>query len=466
MSGLSSKLASDQVVQGSSQPKILQDQWSSKLTFILAATGAAVGLGNIWRFPYMAGEHGGSAFVILYIAFVVLIGLPIMVSEFVIGRRARLNSIDALATLAKQNNRSKHWGLLGWWGAIGLLLTLSFYSVVSGWSIAYIVRSFSGTFNHLGPSQITLEWHNFLSNPWQLLGWHTLFMCLTMGVIVAGVQKGLENATKLMMPALYIILFGLVIYACTEGDAKSAVKFLFAFDYHKITPTVVIAALGHAFFTLALGAGALLTYGAYIPPRVPLVSSVFIIAGLDVLVAFLAGLAIFPIVFALHLAPQGGPGLMFQTLPITFAHMPMGSLVGGLFFVLLLFAAWTASLNIAEPLIVITMNRLNVSRFTAAFIVGSFAWFLGIGSLLSFNVWHHVQLFGHYSVFDIVTNVTTDVILPIGGMGFAFFAGWVMLRKQTEEEMNTKRYIYILWRFLIRYVALIGVLCVFVGSVF
>lgn len=443
---------------------LLQDQWSSKLGFILAATGAAVGLGNIWRFPYMAGMNGGSAFVILYIFFVLVIGIPIMIAEFIIGRHARQDPVDALAHTAVENHHSRHWGWLGWWGALGLILVLSFYSVVSGWSIAYIFKSLGDTFNNLTPTEINATWSNFLANPWQLLFWHTLFISMTIGVIMAGVQQGLERSTKLMMPALYLILFGLVFYACHIGDAKAAVSFLFRFDVDKITGSVVIAALGHAFFTLALGAGALLTYGAYIPRKVKIINSVFIIVGLDVLVAVLSGLAIFPLVFQHHLPPQSGPGLMFQTLPISFAGMEFGHLIGASFFLLLLFAAWTSSINIAEPLIVILMNRLKLTRFKAALLVGIVAWTLGIGSLLSFNLWQHVHILGNDTVFDIATNLPTNIILPLGGCGFAIFAGWIMSRQSTNFEINSLPLVYESWRFLIRFLAPIGVILIFIGA--
>ncbi|OGO92772.1 MAG: transporter [Coxiella sp. RIFCSPHIGHO2_12_FULL_42_15] len=446
------------------EKRLLQDQWSSKLGFILAATGAAVGLGNIWRFPYMAGTHGGSAFVLLYVVFVLIIGIPIMLAEFLIGRHARQDPVDALRDTAVENHHSRHWGLLGWWGALGLVLVLSFYSVVSGWSIAYIFKSISGSFNNLDPNAIHTVWQQFLANPWQLLLWHTVFMILTMGVIIAGVQQGLERSTKLMMPALYIILFSLVIYACDVGHCREAFRFLFKFDHDKITGSVVIAALGHAFFTLALGAGALLTYGAYIPRKVKLVNSVFIIVGLDVLVAVLSGMAIFPLVFAYHLPPTAGPGLMFETLPISFAHMHLGGLIGALFFLLLLFAAWTSSINIAEPLIVILMNRLTLSRAKSVVIVGSIAWVLGIGSLLSFNVWQNVRLFSNDTVFDIATNLPTNILLPLGGLGFAIFAGWVMSRHLTEFELSTYPKVYSIWRCLIRYIAPMGVICIFVSA--
>ncbi len=440
----------------------IHDQWSSKWAFILAATGAAVGLGNVWRFPYTAGINGGSAFVLVYLICVIVIGLPILIAEIIIGRHARKNPVDALSTLAQQANHSRHWGLLGWWGALALLLVLSFYSVVSGWSIAYLIKGFSGQFAHLSTPQIKTLWSNFLANPWRLLAWHTLFIALTIGVIIRGVQAGLEKATKLMMPALYLILIVLVIYAGINGDFKRGVHFLFDFDASKITPNIIVAAMGHAFFTLALGAGAMLTYGIYVPKRINIASAVVIVAGLDVLVAFLSGLAIFPIVFANHLSPAAGPGLMFVTLPVAFAKMPFGPVVGGLFCVLLLFAAWTSSINLAEPLVIIFMKKLKLSRTRAAILTGFGAWLFGIGSLLSFNVWQHLKFFGKFTVFDLATNIPIDIILPIGGIGFAIFAGWIMQKTASREEVHPS--VYQSWRLLVRYIAPLGIFIVFVGS--
>ncbi len=440
------------------------EQWSSKWAFILAATGAAIGLGNVWRFPYMAGSNGGSAFVILYLVFVALIGLPIMISEILIGRRAKSNPVSALQILAKESSHTKHWGLLGWWGALALLLVLSFYSVVSGWSIAYIYHSLAIGFKNNTPSQITNTWQHFLASPWKLLGWHTLFMTLTIGVIMRGVQAGLEKATKYMMPALYFILFVLVCYATSVGDFHRAVHFLFDFHPEKITPTIVISAMGHAFFTLALGAGAMLTYGAYVPRSINIANTVWIVALLDVLVAVLSGLAIFPLVFAYHLAPNSGPGLMFVTLPIAFAHIPFGSYIGALFFLLLLCAAWTSSINLAEPMVIILRNKLKLSRNKAALIVGSLSWFIGIGAALSFNVWSHVKFFHQFTLFDIDTSIPTDFILPIGGLGFAIFTGYIMKKRFTQAEIHPS--IYATWRFLIRYIAPVGILIVFLSAFF
>lgn len=439
------------------------EQWSSKWAFILATTGAAVGLGNVWRFPYMAGSHGGSAFVMLYLVFVILIGLPIMIAEISIGRRARANSVSSLQILAKESNGSKHWGLLGWWGALALLLVLSFYSVVSGWSIAYLYHSLFIGFKNNTTTQITQTWQHFLTSPWQLLGWHTLFMTLTISVIVRGVQAGLEKATKYMMPALYGILFLLVVYAAFVGDFYKAFHFLFDFHPEKITTNIVISAMGHAFFTLALGAGAMLTYGAYVPRSVNIANTVWIVALLDVLVAVLSGLAIFPLVFAHHLALNAGPGLMFVTLPIAFAHIPYGSLIGALFFLLLLCAAWTSSINLAEPMVIILQNKLRLSRTKAALLIGLIAWLLGFIAVLSFNVWKHVEIF-HTSLFTIDTSIPTDIILPIGGLGFAIFAGFVMKKQFTQAEVDQR--VYRVWRFLVRTIAPAGILIVFLSAFF
>ncbi|WP_260554333.1 sodium-dependent transporter [Coxiella burnetii] len=441
---------------------VVRERWSSKLAFILAATGAAVGLGNIWRFPYMAGMYGGSAFLLIYLIFVLIIGLPIMIAEILIGRRSRKNPVDALITLAQESNHSRKWGLLGWLGALALLLILSFYSVVAGWNVAYLIKSFSNEFYQLNPAQITSMWKSFLANPWHLLGWHSIFMFLTMVVVAKGVKGGLEKATKFMMPALYVILFILVIYAFSYGNFNKGFHFLFDFNHSKITTSVVIAALGHAFFTLALGAGAMAMYGAYVPRNVNLGKTVLIVASLDVLVAILSGLAIFPIVFAYHLPPNSGPGLMYVTLPIILAHLSSGWFIGGLCFLLLLFAAWTSSINLAEPLVVILTERLGLKRTYAAIIIGLTAWFIGIGSVLSFNRWQSIKLHG-LTIFDISTNLPTDIILPLGGLGFAIFAGWVMKKTITQKEVPSE--IYSIWRFLVRYVAPLGILIVFISSI-
>lgn len=294
------------------------------------------------------------------------------------------------------------------------------------------------------------------------MAWHTVFMLLVLGVILKGVQQGLERATKTLMPGLYFILFILVCYSYSHGNFAQAFHFLFDFHIEKITPDIVISALGHAFFTLALGAGAMLTYGAYVPKQVNIATSVCIVAFLDILVAILSGLAIFPLVFAHHLPLNSGPGLMFVTLPIAFGHVEFGFLIGALFFLLLIFAAWMSSINLMEPMVLILQNKLNVNRTKSAIIVALIAWVLGLFVSLFFNVWHQVNLWG-FSLFNLYTSFPTDIILPLGGAGFALFAGYVMKKKFTQLEVNPK--IYPLWRFLIRYVAPFGILLVFVSGV-
>lgn len=441
-----------------------REHWSSKFGFILAATGAAVGLGNIWKFPYMAGNNGGSAFVLVYLMCVALIGIPIMLAEMIIGRRGQCNAVNSLRQLALQSGHSPHWQLVGWLGAITLILVLSFYSVVAGWSIAYMFRAWMGSFAHLNDAGINALWQNFLSNPLQLMFWHAVFMFMTMWVVEHGVQSGIEKASKIMMPALFILLLILDIYAYMHGDFKKGFAFLFDFKIQKISGSVIISAMGHAFFTLAIGAGCMLVYGSYLKKETKLVGAVFTIVILDVLVAILAGLAIFPIVFGHHLTPEGGPGLMFQILPIAFATMPAGRFFGGLFFVLLLFAAWTSSISIAEPLVILLTERHGFTRLVAATAVGIGGWILGLASLLSFNVWQNFKLFNYWTVFGAITDLTTNILLPLGGLGFALFAGFVLKKSVTANELATSPFLFKSWLFLIRYVAPLGIILIIINS--
>jgi NSS family neurotransmitter:Na+ symporter len=438
-------------------------QWSSDWAFIIAATGAAVGLGNIWRFPYMAGTHGGSAFVMLYLLCVLLIGLPIMMAEILIGRRAQANPITALSTLATESQRTRAWRAVGLWGGIALVLILAFYSVVAGWSVAYLVRALTHPLADRTTTAVTHTWQALTHSARHMVLWHSVFMLSTIYVVAKGVKKGLERTTRCVMPLLYLILFSLVAYSLYFGDAQSAVHFLFDFKWQAVTASTVIAAMGHAFFTLALGVGAMLAYGAYAPRSTHLVKAVALIALLDILVAFLSGLAIFPLVFAHHLSPGSGPGLMFLSLPIAFAHMPFGAAVAILFFLLLLCAAWTSSINLAEPVVMMLMDFCHLKRPQAAALVGLLSWSIGLISAFSFNLWQHVR-WGHYSLFDLATNIPTDLFLPLGGLGFSLFAGWVMRTQYTQQEIP-KPY-YRLWQFLIRYLCPLAILIIFISGVY
>ncbi len=441
--------------------------WSSRFAFIMVTAGAAVGLGNIWKFPYMAGSNGGSVFVIAYLFFIALIGIPAMIAELLIGRRGRQNPVNTLATLATEVKASSSWQGLGWLGAVTLLLILAFYSVVAGWSIAYLFYAFKGTFINASPDSIVQIWQALLASPAELTKWHTLFMFLTMLVVALGVNAGIERASKWMMPGLFLILIILVIYAAIEGDFKSGLSFMFSFRPEELTARAVIDALGQAFFSLATGAGCILIYGSYLSKETDLVKTVLIISILDVLVALLAGLAIFPLVFSNNLQAMGGPGLMFTVLPVAFSHMPGSQIVGTLFFMLLLFAAWTSSISMAEPLVAMLHERWNMSRKRSSFYIGMLAWILGLASVFSFNVWEHIKVFGKWGIFEVLTDLPINILLPIGAFLYCIFAGWIMPDTVTEEEFDgNSLFLFLAWRAAIRYFAPVGILIVFIANFF
>ena len=446
--------------------QLARGQWGGQWAFVLASAGAAIGLGNIWKFPYMAGDNGGGAFVVVYLVCVIIIGLPVMAAEIFIGRRAQQNPIDAIKTVAKESAGSQRWSGLGWWGLLGLLLVLSFYSVVGGWTAFYLIKTLTGGLNHLNAHQINAVWGHFMASPGKMLAYHLVFMMLTMVVVAMGVEKGLERASLIMMPLLFVVLIALVIYASVSTGPyfHQAVTYLSHPDWHKMTAQVFINATGHAFFTLAVGVGAMSIYGSYLPKHISIGQSIAVTALLDVMVALLAGLAIFPLIFAHHLSPQAGPGLMFMSLPIAFSHLSGGLVLGSLFFILLLFAAWTSSINIAEPLVASLFERTRCSRKMAALIIGLVAWVLGIVSVLSFNLWSHVQLFGHFTPFDAITDVVTNIIQPLGGLGYALFAGWVILKPHSREELDFTPRWFGAWRFAARYVVPIGILSIFIKA--
>lgn len=441
-----------------------REQWSSMLVFVLATTGAAVGLGNIWKFPYMVGTNGGSAFVILYLVCVALIAMPVMIAELIMGKRARANPVNSLAKLAKEAKTSSHWIGLGWMGAFTLLLAFSFYSVIASWGIAYMIYAASGTFVHASSQHINQVWGHFISNPKTMLFWDTLFIVITMLIVVRGVSKGLEKASIIMMPGLLILLVFLAGYGLANGDAVRTWHYLFDFKISAITPAIVVSAMGHAFFSLAVGACCILVYGSYLPKKSKWSGTLFYIVIIDVLVALLSGLAIFPLVFAYHLSLTSGPGLMFEALPNAFASMEYGRIIAFLFFVLLAFAALSSSISFAEPLVILFTERYRFSRLKGSLIVGSFCWILSIGSVLSFNVWHNDKLFGQWNFFAVVTDLTTNFLLPIGGLLIAIFAGWIMLKKSTQEEFEQEsNWLYVTWRFLVRYITPIGIVVILVS---
>lgn len=441
-----------------------RSMWSSRLAFILVSAGAAIGLGNIWRFPYMAGENGGGVFVLTYILFLFAIGIPAMIAELMIGRRGQKNPVDTLEKLAKEANESRNWKYLGWLGALTLIMVLSFYSVISGFAIGYLNYAIQGTFNNATPDSISALWVNLMNQPILLIGWHTIFMVLTMGVVALGVNQGIEKSSRWMMPGLFIILIILVIYAAIIGNFKEAFVFLFSFKIQDFTPMAVVGALGQSFFSLATGAGAILIYGSYLSKNTNMFSTVFIIAILDLFVAILSGLAIFPIVFAHGLSPADGPSLMFKVLPIAFSNMPGAQVVGISFFLLLIFAAWSSSISMAEPLVSMLVEKTNIKRTRASIYVGLLAWAFGIVSALSFSIWRGVEVFG-WRLFEVLLGIPTNILLPIGALLFCLFAGWVMKEKHVQEELNcASPTLYFAWRIAIRYLCPLCILIILIAS--
>lgn len=441
---------------------MIKQRWSSHFNFIMVTAGAAVGLGPIWKFPYMAGENGGGAFVLISALAMFLIGVPVLMGEIILGRFGRANPVATMQKLAKEHKQPKAWGLLGWWGALGLLLVLSFYSVVAGWSIAYIYKTWTLQLTGLTAPQIMQTWADFIANPWELLLWHSIFMILTLVVVARGIHKGLEQLSRYMMPGLFIVLLILMIYSSVVGEFSTAMKFLFTPDFSKITPQVVVNALGQAAFALAIGAGCMLMYGCYVPDKTKVGSDSLLVAAMLLLSSLVSGLAMFPLVFAYNLPPAGGPSLMFTVLPIAFNDMPYGIAFGGLFFLMLWFAAWTSSISMAEPLVVILNEQFKTTRKQASLIVGSIAWVIGAIAMLSFNLLEDVKIFGKYDIFTAIIDFSTNIILPVGALGFAIFSGWILSKKKVQEAMNIEsNYTFNLWLFLIRYVAPIGILAVF-----
>ncbi|MFA5530418.1 MAG: sodium-dependent transporter [Thiohalomonadaceae bacterium] len=441
----------------------IHGQWSSRWAFILAATGSAVGLGNIWKFPYITGENGGGAFVLVYLGCIALIGIPIMVGEIMLGRRGRRSPINAMRYLAREEGVSPHWQLLGWWGVLAGIVILSFYSVIAGWSLAYVVRGGGGAFTGLDGPAAQGMFGSLVADPERLLAWHTIFVVMTVVVVSRGVAAGLEKAVRFMMPALFLILLLLLGYAMNTGSFLEGVRFMFRPDFGRLTMDGVLTAMGHSFFTLSLGMGAIMVYGSYLPRRTSIVGTTVLIAAADTLVALLAGLAIFPIVFANGLPPGAGPGLVFQTLPIAFGNMPGGSFFGTLFFVLLVFAAWTSAISLVEPAVAWLVENHNITRVNAAAFAGGLGWLLGLGTIFSFNLWSDApyQLFGK-TVFDLLDYLATNVMLPLGGLLIAVFAGWFMSRRSSVEELGIgDAAIYRGWRFLIRYISPVLIALVF-----
>lgn len=436
-------------------------QWNSKLGFVLAASGSAVGLGNIWRFPFMAGANGGGAFVLVYFILLVIIGFTLMLGELSIGRATQLSPIGAYRKL-----KAKY----AWIGALGVVagfLILSFYSVIGGWVIRYLVKGISGDFNVADGSVLGDLFVNFITNPLEPLVYHGVFMVLTLLIVIGGVSKGIERYSKILMPMLFVMMLLLMFRSLTLPGAMEGVKFLLVPDFSKINAQVVLAALGQVFFSLSLGMGTMITYGSYLRKDENLISSSIEIPLIDTAIAFIAGLAILPAVFAFGFDPEGGPGLLFITLPAVFSQMPLGSIFAILFFLLVLFAALTSSISLLEVVVSYTVDEWKWSRKLSTIVLAGAIFLLGIPSSLGQGVWSHIRLFGR-DILDNVDFLASNILLPFGGMMMCIFIGWVWgVDKALDEVTNGGKVSFPLktfWVVMIKYVAPLAIFIVFVQA--
>lgn len=442
----------------------LHGHWSSRMAFILAVTGSAVGLGNIWKFPYIAGQNGGGAFVLVYLVCVVVIGMPVMMSEILIGRRGRRNPIATMELLGKEEGSSGNWRFVGSMGVLAGILILSYYSVIAGWTLAYVMKSATGVFVGASAAEVGAEFSGFVGN-WKAIGLsHTLFMALTIFVVARGVERGLEQAVRFMVPALLVLMLVLLGYSMNSGYFGQGVAFMFTPDFDKLTWDSVLAALGQAFFTLSIGMGAIMAYGAYLPEETSIAGASAAVVTADTVIAILAGLAIFPLVFANGLDPAGGPGLVFQTLPLAFGQMAGGVFFSTIFFVLLAFAAWTSAIGLMEPAVAWMVEHYNRTRVQATVIIGVLIWAIGFASVLSFNVLADTKFLAG-TIFDNIDYLTSNIMLPLGGLLITIFAGWVMCRNSTSDELGSSGMLYKAWRLLARFIAPIGILFVLINAV-
>jgi NSS family neurotransmitter:Na+ symporter len=371
-----------------------------------------------------------------------------------------------MRTLAAEENLSPYWTLLGWAGVIAGFLILSYYSVIAGWALAYVFRAGSGLFTGLTADGVQSIFSNLIGEPERLLAWHTIFMVMTTLVVSRGVYGGLEKAVRLLMPALFVLLLVLVGYAWNSGAFQQGLDFLFQPDFGEINANGVLTAMGQAFFTLSLGMGAIMVYGSYLPDNASIARTSIAVSLMDTLVALLAGMAIFPIVFANGLEPASGPGLIFQTLPIAFGHMDGGAFFGMLFFILLVFAAWTSAISLIEPAVAWMVENLGLSRIYAAVVAGMATWLFGLLTVFSFNRWSGFRPLFDKTLFDLLDYLTANIMLPLGGLLIAIFAAWKLHQESSIEELAMgDGFSYRLWRGLVRYITPVAVIIVFLNAV-
>ncbi|GAE35641.1 sodium-dependent transporter [Halalkalibacter akibai JCM 9157] len=440
-----------------------REQWASRLGFILAAMGSAVGLGNVWRFSYVTGENGGAAFLLIYVAFIILIGIPIIMAEFTIGRKAQSDAVGSFEKLAP----GKPWKVAGLMGVGAAFLILSFYGVIAGWISYYFVNYLTGSLWSAPAEGYESFFVSFITNPVQPLLWQFIFMALTIGIVFVGVKKGIERSNKILMPLLGVLLIVLSIYSLTLGGAQEGLAFLFTPDWNALKdPNIYLAALGQAFFSLSLGMGALITYGSYLSNKERLPGAAASVATLDTLFAIVAGLMIFPAVFALGMDPAGGPGLVFMVMPDVFDSIGFGGIFGLLFFFLLAAAALSSAVSLLEVAVAYFIRKFSWSRKKASLIIGSLIFALGIPSSLGQGVLSNVRIIGGRDILDSIDFIASNIFLPLGGLIIALFMGWGWKKADALRDSDFGDTVLgNIWLFLIRWIAPIFIFAVFLSSI-
>lgn len=398
----------------------LRSHWGSRLAFVLAAVGSAVGLGNIWKFPYIAGLNGGGLFVLIYLVCIALVGVPVFIAELYIGQQGQKNAIESFEVLDRKNTP---WRSAGFLGILSAFFILSFYSVVGGWVLDFEFRSLFFEFSGKSSEEISGLLSHLHASPLRQTFWHLVFLSAVSGIVLMGVSKGLERFNKILMPALMLIILGLFFYSFSLPGFSKALEFLFKPEANKLSAAAILEAVGHSFFTLSLGMGAILTYGSYLEKKESLVKVAFAVAFLDTAIALLAGVVIFSVVFSFNLEPGAGPGLIFSTLPTLFVQLPGGSFLAILFFLLVTFAALTSAVSILEVVVAYLTEKHNTCRKKTTIVTSVIVFFTGLLSVLSTNVMSEVKIFG-LTFFDLFDKLTSSYFLPFGGLLISLFYGW------------------------------------------
>lgn len=438
----------------------VQGLWSSRFAFVLAATGSAIGLGNLWKFPYITQDNGGGAFILIYLICIGIVGLPILMSEILLGRRGRRNPVKTMELLGEEEGGSKNWKIIGLWGMVAGFLILSFYAVVGGWGFFYVFKSLTGTFNGATAESVGNVFGNFVSD-WKLvLLVHTFFLLTTALIVGRGIKGGIESAVKLLMPLLVLLLLIMLVYCMRLDSFSQSVSFLFDFDLSKLNKESWIVALGHAFFTLSLGMGGVMAYGAYLPQNASIGKTAILVAFVDTFIALLACMVIFPIVFKYGISFENADGelsagLIFAALPVGFSEMPGTYVVSLAFFILLSLAALTSAISLLEPVVAWTSENHGMSRVKATSVCTLIVWLLGLATVFSLNLLSGEEYqFWKGTLFDNIDYFTSNIMLPIGGVAISLFAGWVMCRVSSSDELAMGTgFFYNLWLWLTRIVA-------------